>query len=103
MKRRKKNTVTVNKGVSSHINAIYKDSSGSLVVKGNGKNIEQVINLPNTINAPIEKGQVLGEVSYILDGKQLGKTDIVAEESVKKISPTNMMEKIFFSWLRVLR
>ena len=34
--------------------------------------------------APVKKGDIVGEAQYLLDGKVIGKTDIVAAKSVKK-------------------
>ena len=34
--------------------------------------------------APVKKGDIVGEAQYLLDGKVVGKTDIVAAKSVKK-------------------
>lgn len=40
--------------------------------------------LPSTINAPVEKGEKLGSATLIYDGKELGKTDIIAADSVRR-------------------
>lgn len=40
--------------------------------------------LPKTIDAPIEKGEKLGVATLIYDGKELGKTDIIAADSVRR-------------------
>jgi len=96
-------TVTVTKGISNSVNAIYEENSGTLLSKGEEKNIEQIVNLQDSIQAPIEAGQKLGTVSYMLDGQIIGTTNIIAETEVKKINPSTMLEKIFFSWFRVLR
>lgn len=51
--------VFVNKGLQSSVEAILKDNAGTLVEKGKEKNIEQTINLPDTITAPVTAGQKL--------------------------------------------
>lgn len=96
-------TVSVNKGVSSHVDAIYATDTGSLLEKGQSKEIEQVITMSDCIEAPVFKGQKIGEISYKLNGETITTSQIVASEEVKRISPTNMMESLFFSWFRVLR
>ena len=41
--------------------------------------IKTKINIPMEINAPIEKGQTVGELSFLsADGEILAKTDIIA-------------------------
>ena len=59
--------VLVNKGVKSNVDAIYKQNAGTLLEKGNDKNIEQNLTLENNISAPITAGQKLGEVSFSLN------------------------------------
>ena len=59
--------VLVNKGVKSNVDAIYEQNAGTLLEKGNDKNIEQNLTLENNISAPITAGQKLGEVSFSLN------------------------------------
>lgn len=59
-------SLPVTKGISSSINAVFAEDSGSLLAKGMDKNIEQVVSLPEAIEAPVEAGQIIGEVKYVL-------------------------------------
>lgn len=103
----KKNTtiklLDVTKGVSSSVEVVYEDNSGALLPKGMQNNVEQIISIPDSIEAPIEKGQKIGEVKYVLNGEEIGKTNIVANEDVKKITLSTMTEKLFFTWFKLLR
>ena len=103
----KKNTtiklLDVTKGVSSSVEVVYEDNSGALLPKGMQNNVEQIISVPDSIEAPIEKGQKIGEVKYVLNGEEIGKTNIVANEDVKKITLSTMTEKLFFTWFKLLR
>lgn len=96
-------SVYVNKGVKNTVDAIYAQDSGYLIKKGLSKNVEQVINIEESINAPIYKGQKLGEISYVLDNEVLGKTDIIASEDIKKVNLSSMSEHTFFCWFKLLR
>ena len=52
-----------------------------------GKNLSQIekkIVYMKNLKAPVKKGDIVGEAQYLLDGKVVGKTDIVAAKSVKK-------------------
>ena len=52
-----------------------------------GKNLSQIekkIVYMKNLQAPVKKGDIVGEAQYLLDGKVVGKTDIVAAKSVKK-------------------
>lgn len=96
-------SINVNKGVEQSINIIYENNSGTLIKKGEDKNVEEILNIYDNISAPITKGQKLGEISYTLNGTSVGKTNLIAESDVKKISVGNMFEKLVFNWFFVLR
>lgn len=93
----------VEKGVSSNVNVVYESNAGTLLKKGEDKNIEELINIPNGISAPVSKGQKLGEISYVLNGETVGKTNLIAESDVKKVGIGTFMERLFFSWFNILR
>lgn len=95
--------INVSKGIKPYINAVYSNTFGIILEKGMENNIEQIINIPNVISAPIELNQKIGEINYFLNGEILGKIDIISGDSVKNIGINNMFEKLFFSWFRVLR
>ena len=52
-------SVTVDKGISNSVEAVLKDDCGTLIEKGNDKNIEQTLNLEDNFSAPIKAGQKL--------------------------------------------
>lgn len=76
---------------------------GTLLKKGEDKNIEEIINIQDSTFAPISKGQKLGEISYVLNGETIGKANLIAESDVEKIGIWTFMERLFFSWFSVLR
>lgn len=53
------------------------------------------------LTAPIAKGDVIGKVTYMLDGKELGNVPIVAKESVEKAVYTDYLKKILNHWLKI--
>lgn len=96
-------SLTVTKGVSNQVNAILESSCGTLVKKGEEKNLVQDINLEETVQAPIARGQVLGEVTYSLNGEIIGRSNIVAEKDVKQISLWSMTGSLFETWYQLIR
>lgn len=96
-------SITVTKGVSTSVNVSYAEDAGTILPKGKEKEVEQIITLPETFQAPIVKGQKLGEVRYVLNGETIGITNLVAEKDIKKLNLVNMASSVFFSWFRVLR
>ena len=66
-------TITVNKGVNSSTQLTIENDFGLLLKKGDDKNIEQSLSIPDTLNAPIKKGDVVGTMTYNLNGKEIRK------------------------------
>lgn len=95
--------VAVDKGIENSVNAILENDSGVLIQKGQNKDIVQSMELPDSVSAPVSAGQVLGNVTYSLNGNEIGKVNIVAEKSVGKNTAFNMIEHVFFNWLSLLR
>lgn len=96
-------TVNINKGTKSTIPVILENSLGIILEKGKEKDIKQTININENINAPVKKGDKLGEVIFSLDGDNISKTDLVAQEDVEKINIMSMSKKIYSKWFNMLR
>ena len=96
-------TVSVNKGIKDTVEAVLEEDCGTLLKKGNDKNVEQILNLEDAISAPIKKGQKLGEISFTLDGELLETINIVANEDVEKNNLFSIMKKTYYSWINLLR
>ncbi len=81
-------------GVENRVNAKFDDFS-YVTEKNNMSKIEHSVVLPQTVPAPIKTGDVIGEVIFKCDGKEIGKTDIYAINDVAKIG-------FFGLWYRML-
>ena len=62
-------SVNVAKGTKNQINLVFENDSGALVKKGASSNLEQTVNINENITAPIHQGDVLGKVTFSLDGE----------------------------------
>ena len=97
------NNIEVQKGVINNVNVIYESNSGSLIKKGEAEQIKQEIQLETRVIAPIEKGQILGNAVYTLNGKEIGKTALVAQENVKRLNYVNSATFVFWKWFTLFR
>ena len=93
----------VTKGVTSKSNLITESDVGILIKKGEDKNIEQTINIEENLAAPIAEGQKVGEIIYTLDGKELGRANIVAETGVEKKTFFSIADYVYQNWFSMLR
>lgn len=96
-------TINVNKGIKDNVEAVLEEDCGTLLKKGDDKNVEQTLNLEDTVSAPIKKDQKLGEISFTLNGELLSSVNIIANEDVEKNNLFTIMKKIYYSWINLLR
>ena len=96
-------TINVTKGVSANVNAVYENSPSFLVKKGEESNITYDISLKDSVQAPIEKGQQLGTITYSLNGSNINTVNLIADNSVEKIGLINMSKFIFYNWFNLLK
>lgn len=96
-------SVTVTKGVSTQVNAVYETSPSFLIKRGEESGITYELNLNDSIQAPVTQGQQLGSIKYSLNGTELETVSLVAETSVEKIGLINVVKNIFNNWFSLLR
>ena len=73
------------------------------VKKGEESNITYEINLNDSIQAPVDKGQILGTITYSMNGNVLLRTNLVAENSIEKSGFLNITKNIFSIWFNLSR
>lgn len=95
--------IAVNKGVEKTVKVITETDSGVLIDKGQDKNIEQTITFAENISAPIDQGEILGSITYQLNGEEVGKVNLIAENAVQKNTAFNMIEYVYSKWFSLFR
>ncbi|HIZ55877.1 MAG TPA: D-alanyl-D-alanine carboxypeptidase [Firmicutes bacterium] len=77
--------VPVQRGVSRQV-AVYTDGLAPLVIpKGMAGNVQQEIRLIESVEAPVEEGQPLGRIRFVLNGEELANFTVRAAEPVEKM------------------
>ncbi len=72
--------------------------SGTVLLK-DGEQVEFDYQLPAKLEAPVQKGEVVGKVTYTVDGKIYLQKDIVLTEDVKEVDFRWCFEKVFGIYL----
>ncbi len=93
----------VNKGTCNNVQVVFEQDAGSLIPKGQSANITTTVALPEIIEAPVIKGQKIGEVIFSLNSETLGTVNLIANADVKKLSFGNMLAHVVESWFALLR
>lgn len=75
---------------------LYNTPFACVVDKTKLSTVETEYEIAEKILAPISKGEILGSIVYIVDGEQIGKSDIYSSEAVEKIHLGQL-------WLRILK
>lgn len=79
-------------GVTDTVGLWYPETT-AVVAKGSAAKVERIIELPETIPAPIDEGEPVGTVRYYLSGEEIASAPITACESVKKIGYIGLLGK----------
>lgn len=77
--------VPVRGGIEKEASMTYKEHFRYLDIAGSDlSKIQKTISLPPEIEAPVKRGDPVGEAVYTLDGKRIGSVSIVSDVSVEK-------------------
>lgn len=55
-------------------------------VKGEKQNVKKSLHVTKNIDAPVKKGQKIGSISLVVDGKEMSSVDVIAKRESKKAS-----------------
>ena len=94
--------VLVKGGIEEQVSAIYQEEFSWLSVSGEDfSGIEKTLTTKE-LNAPIEKGEQIGTVTYQLNGKELGSIGVYAGESVREAHFFDYMIRVLLQWMNVV-
>jgi D-alanyl-D-alanine carboxypeptidase (penicillin-binding protein 5/6) len=78
-------SLTVTGGVEDNSPLAYKSDFSYLDVAGSDlSSVTKELELPESADAPVKKGQTAGKAVYKLNGKEIGSVDILFQKDVKK-------------------
>lgn len=87
--------ISVEGGVREQISCEYKETFRYLDTSGaNLAGVTKKVQMKKSVKAPVEKGQKVGEMVYILGEKQIGKVEILAKESCRKAEFLDYLKKV---------
>lgn len=82
-------------GVEEEAALIYKEPFRYLDIWGNNLSlIEKTISLPEYIEAPVNRGDAVGEVVYTLDGKRIGSISILSDVTIEEAKYKDYLYKV---------
>ena len=90
--------VEVKKGMTTKIKGVISEDVKLLVKKGEKGKLEKEVKIDENLIAPISKGQKIGEMTYKINGNEIGKSQVVAETGVEKASFVRLFFRMVLSW-----
>lgn len=83
----------VGKGVSEAVEVVAGGNIGSICEKGQEKQVTWKRSITSYVNAPVKKGDRLGEAQVFVNGKLVKKIPLLAAKDVAQASPFNTVKK----------
>ena len=80
-------------GITDTCNLHY-GKADFVLPKGSASSVTKSITVPEEISAPVKAGDVIGSVSYLLNGEVLGSVEVTAADDVPKISYLGFLSRI---------
>lgn len=90
--------VRVSKGNTLKVDAVTEGDISVLLNKGEEKNIEKTAELPEVVNAPLQKGEKIGELIISINDKEVGRYNLVSNNDVSKSTFLNNLRNSFIYW-----
>jgi len=93
--------VPVNKGLEKEVEAVVGNDFKRLMPKGKQGNIEKQAVMPEKISAPINENDKIGDMILTMDGKEIGRVDIVAKTSVGRMNVATTIISLIKMWMQI--
>ena len=92
--------VAIENGVKDTVSCHYGDTFSYLSTKNeNFAEIEKKMIWQEKLDAPVEIGQQVGRLSYVLNGEEIGNVPILASENIERASYLDYLKKAVEGWL----
>ncbi len=88
--------VEIDKGEEEQVGVLTENPFVATIKRGTKDLVEQETNLADDLEAPVEAGDLAGEVSFIYDGDYLGSVNLLVSEDVEQAGFFTR----FFRWIR---
>lgn len=93
--------ISVTGGIQESISLEYEKKFTYLDTTGANLNaVTSRLQIPDKVNAPVKKGDTVGQRIYYLDEKEIGSVNLLAEETVKKAGFFDYLRKALY-WIAI--
>ena len=93
--------ITVEGGMEDEVSISCEGVTGLTVPKGEGEGITQTVDIPESLTAPIRKGDIVGKVVFTLNGEELASFDVTANDDVEEKSFGSILGLLLHSLIKM--
>ena len=90
--------IKVENGKSDMLKLVTGSGFSALDEKTNKSEIKKNIEIPDSVTAPVEKGQVIGQMKFLKGEEELGCVDLVAANEVPKKTYFDILNRMVETW-----
>ena len=91
--------IPVIKGEKEQVQVRVKNQVHALVPKGKSAELEKKIESVSAVKAPFDKETKAGEIVYLYEGREVGRSELVTAEAVKRATLPDIMGRVLIGWL----
>ena len=93
--------IAVEGGMEDDVSVSCEGVTGLTVPKGEGKGITQTVDIPESLTAPVRKGDIVGKVVFTLNGEELASFDVTANDDVEEKSFGSILGLLLHSLIKM--
>lgn len=90
--------IPVTKGKRNDVSAVVKEEISMLVKKGGAGDWETRTEVLPSLDAPVAKGEKVGELVYLINGEEVGRTELITAEDAPKATIQTMLQRMIGKW-----
>lgn len=91
--------IPVTKGKKNDVGAVIKEEISMLVKKGSAGDWETKAETLPALDAPVAKGEKVGELVYLINGEEVGRTELITAEEAQKATIQTMLQRLLGKWM----
>ncbi|MDR2650086.1 MAG: D-alanyl-D-alanine carboxypeptidase [Clostridiales bacterium] len=92
--------IPVIKGKKEQVQIKIKNQVCALVPKGKSVDLEKKIESMSVVKAPFNQDTKAGEIVYLYEGKEVGRSELVTAEAVKRADLPDIMGRVLNGWFK---
>lgn len=90
--------IPVTKGMADSVPVVVKEEISMLLKKDMSGDWETQTEILPSMIAPVAAGEKVGELVYLINGEEVGRTDLVTAEAVEKANINTMLQRMLKNW-----